>query len=145
MEPRISLITLGVDDLARSVAFYRDGLGFPLSTASMEGVVAFFRTGGVVLALYPRPLLAADASLPDRRGAWKEFGGIALAHNVRERDDVDATLALAVRAGARLLTPAADAEWGGRSGYFADPDGHPWEVAWNPGFPFAEDGTLVLP
>jgi len=145
MEPRISLVTLGVDDLARSLAFYRDGLGWPPSPASAEGVVAFFRTGGVVLALYPRPSLAADANLPDRRGAWKEFGGIALAHNVRERHEVDAALEHAARVGGRILAPAADTEWGGRSGYFADPDGHPWEVAWNPGFPFAEDGTLVLP
>ncbi|HSU14929.1 VOC family protein [Longimicrobium sp.] len=145
MEPRISLVTLGVEDLARSVAFYRDGLGWPMSGASVEGTVAFFRAGGVVLALYPRPLLAADASLPDRHGAWKEFGGIALAHNVRERGEVDAALERAVSIGGRILTPAADAEWGGRSGYFADPDGHPWEVAWNPAFPFANDGTLILP
>ena len=145
MEPRISLVTLGVDDLARSLAFYRDGLGWPLSPASVEGVVAFFRMGGVVLALYPRPNLAADANLPDRRGAWKEFGGITLAHNVRERDEVDAALEHAARVGGRILNPAVDTEWGGRSGYFADPDGHPWEVAWNPGFPIAEDGTLVLP
>lgn len=145
MEPRISLITLGVDDLARSLAFYRDGLGWPLSSASVDGIVAFFRTGGVVLALYPRPNLAADANLPDRRGAWKEFGGITLAHNVRERHEVDAALEHAASVGGRILNPAADTEWGGRSGYFADPDGHPWEVAWNPGFPFAEDGSLILP
>jgi len=145
MEPRISLITLGVEDLARSVAFYRDGLGFPLSPASVEGEVAFMRAGGTVLALWWREKLAADANLPDRRGAWKEFGGIALAHNVRERGEVDAVLAQAVAVGARLLKPGTDTEWGGRSGYFADPDGHPWEVAWNPGFPFAEDGSLVLP
>ncbi len=145
IEPRITLITLGVDDLARSVAFYRDGLGFPLSSASVEGEVAFVRTGGAVLALWWREKLADDANLPDRRGAWKEFGGIALAHNVRVRGEVDAVLAQAVAAGARLLKPAADAEWGGRSGYFADPDGHPWEVAWNPGFPFAEDGSVILP
>jgi catechol 2,3-dioxygenase-like lactoylglutathione lyase family enzyme len=145
MEPRISLITLGVEDLARSIAFYRDGLGFPLSPSSVEGEVAFFRTGGVVLALWGREKLAADCNLPDRRGAWKEFGGIALAHNVRERGEVDAVLAQAVAAGARLLKPATEPGWGGRSGYFADPDGHPWEVAWNPGFPFAGDGSLVLP
>lgn len=145
MEPRISLVTLGVDDLQRSLAFYRDGLGWPTSPASVEGEVAFLRTGGVVLALYSRTRLAADAGLPDRRGAWKEFGGIALAHNVREPGEVDAALALAARVGGRILAPAADAEWGGRTGYFADPDGHPWEVAWNPAFPFAEDGTLILP
>lgn len=145
MEPRISLITLGTDDLARSVAFYRDGLGFPLSPTSVEGEVAFFRTGGAVLALWWRAKLAVDASLPDRRGAWKEFGGIALAHNVRARDEVDAVLELAARAGGSVLRAAEDTDWGGRNGYFADPDGHPWEIAWNPGFPFAADGSLVLP
>lgn len=145
MEPRISLVTLGVDDLARSVAFYRDGLGFPLSSASVEGEVAFLRAGGTVLALWWRAKLAADANLPDRRGAWKEFGGIALAHNVRDRHEVDAVIEQAVAAGARLLKAAVDTDWGGRSGYFADPDGHAWEVAWNPGFPFAEDGSIALP
>lgn len=145
MEPRISLITLGVDDVPRAVAFYRDGLGWEVSKASVEGVVAFVRTAGAVLALWGRAELAADCNLPDRRGAWKEFGGIALAHNVRERHEVDAVLQQAVDAGARLLKPGTDTEWGGRSGYFADPDGHPWEVAWNPGFPFAEDGSIILP
>jgi len=141
MEPRVSLVTLGVANLARALAFYRDGLGWRASPASV-GDVAFFQAGGVVLALYPRPLLAADARVPDTAPG---FGGITLAHNVRERDDVDRTLAEAVRAGATLLKPAADAEWGGRSGYFADPDGHPWEVAWNPSFPMRADGTIELP
>lgn len=145
MEPRISLITLGVDDLERSLAFYRDGMGWTPSRASVEGEVAFMQAGGAVLALWWRARLAADANLPDRRGAWKEFGGIALAHNVRERGEVDEVLAQAERAGARLIKPAVDTEWGGRSGYFADPDGHPWEVAWNPGFPFADDGSIILP
>ncbi len=141
MEARISLITLGVGDFERARRFYRDGLGWPMSGASGEDV-AFFRTGGVVLALYPRPLLAADAHLsPDGSG----FGGIALAHNVATREAVDAVLAEAVAAGATLLKPAVDAEWGGYSGYFADPDGYPWEVAWNPHFPLGPDGSVQLP
>ena len=142
MEPRISLITLGVSDLERALRFYRDGLGWPVSSASVEGVVAFFRTGGTVLALWSRTALAEDAHLPPEGSG---FGGIALAHNVRTREAVDAVLAEAVAAGGRVLKPGTEAEWGGYSGYFADPDGYPWEVAWNPGFPFAADGSLQLP
>lgn len=141
MDARISLVTLGVADLARALRFYRDGLGWPLSSAS-GGDVAFFRTGGVALALYPRVALAADAHLaPEGSG----FGGITLAHNVATREQVDVILAEAVAAGARLLKPAHEAEWGGYSGYFADPDGYPWEVAWNPYFPLGEDGAIQLP
>ena len=142
MEPRINLITLGVADLGRALHFYRDGLGWPLSSASVEGEIAFFRTGGVVLALWSRRSLAADASLSD---VGRGFGGIALAQNVATPEMVDATLAQAKAAGATILTAAHDASWGGRSGYFADPDGHAWEVAWNPGFPFNPDGSLRLP
>ena len=141
MEPRISLITLGVGDLERSLRFYRDGLGWPTSSAS-QADVAFFHTGGAVLALYPRHLLAADAHLPPEASG---FGGIALAHNVASKDAVDAALAEAVAAGGRLLKAAVAAEWGGYSGYFADPDGYPWEVAWNPFFPLRPDGSLELP
>jgi catechol 2,3-dioxygenase-like lactoylglutathione lyase family enzyme len=143
MEPRLSLITLGVTDFARALAFYRDGLGFPLSPASQDDV-AFFRTGGIVLALYPRHKLAEDATVPDdaRPGA---FAGVALAHNVRDKADVAAVLAQAAAAGGRVVKPAQDVFWGGHSGYFADPDGHLWEVAWNPGFPLADDGRVVLP
>ncbi|HEX9399091.1 MAG TPA: VOC family protein [Anaeromyxobacter sp.] len=134
-------MTLGVADLTRALAFYRDGLGWTPSPASAADVV-FFQAGGVVLALYPRALLADDARAVD---AAPGFGGITLAHNVRRREDVDRTLAEAVRAGATLQKPAEDTEWGGRSGYFADPDGHPWEVAWNPGFPLGEDGIVRVP
>ena len=141
MEARISLVTLGVDDLRRALRFYRDGLGWPLSSASGEDT-AFFRTAGVILALYPRELLAADAHLaPSGSG----FGGITLAHNVAQREDVERVLAEAIAAGGTLLKAAEDTSWGGRSGYFADPDGYPWEVAWNPHFPFAPDGSLRLP
>ncbi len=141
LKPYISLITLGVEDLARSIAFYRDGLGWPVSGAS-AGDVAFLRTGGVVLSLYPRDKLAEDARM-DPEGAG--FRGITLAHNVPEREDVDRALETAVAAGARRIKPAEDAFWGGRSGYFADPDGHLWEVAWNPGFPLGPGGYPELP
>ncbi|HVZ38313.1 MAG TPA: VOC family protein [Candidatus Kapabacteria bacterium] len=140
MEPRLNIITLGVGDLERSIAFYRDALGWPMSSASV-GDFAIFKLGtGTALALYPRDLLAEDACIPDGGG----FGGITLAQNVPTRDDVDAVLNAALHAGARLLKPACDAAWGGYSGYFADPDGHPWEVAWNPFFTLRE-GELRLP
>ena len=141
MEPRISLVTLGVRDLPRAVRFYRDGLGWPVSSAGGDEV-AFFKTGGIILSLYPRQLLAKDGHLP---AEGTGFGGIVLAHNVRSKELVDAALADAVAAGGTLLKPAEDAFWGGYSGYFADPDGYPWEVAWNPGFPLAEDGSVHLP
>ena len=142
MEPRISLITLGVRDLDRALRFYRDGLGWPVSSASVAGEVVFFGSRGAVLALYPRDLLAADAHLPpDGSG----FGGVAFAQNVRERAEVDAILAQAAAAGGSILKPAEDAEWGGYHGYFADPDGYPWEIAWNPGFPMRPDGSIILP
>ena len=141
MQPYISLITLGVVDLERALRFYRDGLHWPVSGAS-GGDVAFFHTGGVVLALYPRALLAADSRLSD---SGSGFGGIALAHNVASQEQVDRVLAEVVAAGGTILKPAERAEWGGYSGYFADPDGYPWEVAWNPGFPLAPDGRVTLP
>jgi catechol 2,3-dioxygenase-like lactoylglutathione lyase family enzyme len=130
MEPRISIITLGVSDLARSVRFYRDGLGLPLREGSGDEV-AFFETRGTWLALFPRQALAEDAAVPaDGAG----FPGFTLAHNVRSRDEVDALLREAETNGARIAKPAQDADWGGYSGYFADPDGYLWEVAWNPHF-----------
>ncbi len=141
MEPRITLVTLGVRDLDASRAFYRDGLGWPMSSVSNDDV-AFFRTGGVVLSLYPRHLLADDAGVPSD-GAG--FPGFALAHNVASKDVVDEVLRTAVGAGARLVKPAVDVFWGGYSGYFADPDGFLWEVAWNPGFPLGPDGTMQVP
>jgi catechol 2,3-dioxygenase-like lactoylglutathione lyase family enzyme len=140
MEPRISLITLGVADLARARAFY-EKLGFKASSVG-GGEVVFFQTGGMALGLFPRESLACDAKVSaDGSG----FRAVALAHNVRERSDVEAIIAEAEAAGARVVKPAEDASWGGRSGYFADPDGHLWEVAWNPHFPLGEDGSLTLP
>jgi catechol 2,3-dioxygenase-like lactoylglutathione lyase family enzyme len=141
VEARISLITLGVGDLARARSFYHDGLGWPISSAS-TGDVIFLRTGGIVLALFPRELLALHAGLA---APGSGFGGIALAHNVPERDGVDRTLGEAISAGATLLKAGQDTDWGGRSGYFADPDGYPWEIAWNPFFPMAADGSIELP
>jgi catechol 2,3-dioxygenase-like lactoylglutathione lyase family enzyme len=131
MEPRISIITLGVSDLARSVKFYRDGLGLPTTFKEGEGI-AFFQLKGTWLALFPNESLAEDVVLPPERA---RFGGFTLAHNVASKPVADAVIQQALAAGATLLKPAADTFWGGYSGYFADPDGHPWEVAWNPHFP----------
>ncbi|MBZ0252727.1 MAG: VOC family protein [Candidatus Methylomirabilis sp.] len=140
MEPRISLITLGVADVARSRRFY-EALGFRASGASRPGV-AFFQAGGMALGLYGREALAEDAGMaPEGSG----FPGVALAYNVRTPEEVARTLAEAEAAGARVVKPAEDAFWGGRTGYFADPDGHLWEVAWNPHFPLSPDGSLRLP
>jgi catechol 2,3-dioxygenase-like lactoylglutathione lyase family enzyme len=139
MEQRVSLITLGVTDLERSRRFYEQGLGWRPGFVSEE--VVFFQAGGLVLALFPRAALAADARLT---GAESGTGGIALAHNVRTREEVDAVLAEAAAAGAAILRPAEDAAWGGYSGYFADPDGHPWEVAWNPHWTLEADGSVRL-
>lgn len=140
MEQRLSLVTLGVTDLARSRAFY-ERLGWRRSVREAEGV-AFFQMGGIALSLYPRDALAGDAGVsPDGSG----FAGFALAHNVRTRDEVDSVLAEAVAAGATSLRPAADAFWGGYSGCFADPDGFVWEIAWNPGFAVDGEGAIRLP
>ena len=142
MEQRLSLVTLGVADVARARRFYEQGLGWTASKAGNDSVV-FFQLGGMILALFGRAALAEDARLPDPGGAG--FGGIALAYNVRRREEVDAVLAEAASAGGRILKPAEDAFWGGYSGYFADPDGHVWEVAWNPQFRLQDDGSLELP
>jgi hypothetical protein len=128
MEPRLSLITLGVEDLARARQFYAEGLGLPLSAQSNDGVV-FFALPGVWLSLYPRTALAEDVgTLAQGSG----FRGFTLAHNVRTKAEVDAVLAEAVAAGATLVKPAQEVFWGGYSGYFADLDGFLWEVAHNP-------------
>lgn len=123
------MITLGVGDLARASRFYEEGLGLPRKP--MDADVAFFPLNGTWLALYSREALADDAGMPAEGSG---FAGFALAHNVYSRDEVDQVIAQAVAAGARLVRPAKDAFWGGYSGYFADPDGHLWEVAWNPHF-----------
>jgi len=139
MEPRISLVTLGVADIVRARSFY-EALGWLAAGPSNDHVV-FIQLGGMALALYGRDALARDAGLaPEGSG----FGGIALGHNVRTCEEVDACLAEAEVAGGKITKPAEDAFWGGYSGYFADPDGHAWEVAWNPHFPILEDGTIRL-
>ena len=130
MEPRISIITLGVADLPRSVGFYRDGLGLPLLDENTESI-AFFKCRGTWLALYPREALAADVGISTEGSG---FSGVTLAHNVSSKEEVDALLEVAVAAGATLVKPAQDVFWGGYSGYFADPEGYLWEVAWNPYF-----------
>lgn len=142
MEPRISIITLGVKDLKRSLAFYRDGLGLPTSWDGTKGVV-FFRTSGTCLALYPHKDLARDVS-EDLVCERAKFAGITLAHNVRDREEVDQVLKLAEAAGAKIEKPAHDTFWGGYGGYFSDPDGYLWEVAWG-AFPIREDGSLEIP
>ena len=140
MEPRISIITLGVEDLDRSRSFY-ERLGWPRCMTKTDGI-AFFRAGGMLLALYPRHELAKDANLAgDRHG----FAGFTLAYNTRAREEVDSVLAEAAAAGAKILKPAQDAFWGGYSGYFADLDNFAWEVAWNPFLTVAADGVIVAP
>lgn len=141
LPPRVSLVTLGVRDLAAAVRFY-EALGWKRSGASNE-VVAFFHTGGAALALFGHESLAADAGLAATGASG--FRGVALAANVDAREDVDAALAAAARAGARVVKEAADTTWGGRSGYFEDVDGHLWEVAWNPFFPLDATGSVQLP
>lgn len=136
MRPRISLITLGVDDLERSVAFYRDGLGLPtqgiMGTEFEIGAVAFFELeSGLKLALWPRTSLAADSGLPV---GVANPTGFSLAHNVDSQAEVDAIMSQAESAGAKVVKPAQKAFWGGYAGYFQDPDGHLWEVAFNPDF-----------
>ena len=142
MEPRITLITLGVADLPRAVQFYRDGLGWP-TTYQDGGPVAFFDTAGTRLGLYPLHSLAEDIG-PDVHPHRTGFGGITIAHNVREKADVAAVLALAETAGGRIVKQAQDVFWGGHSGYFCDPDGYFWEVAWNPHNPLNDQGFMTL-
>ena len=138
MEQRVTMITLGVADLARSRAYY-EALGWQPSMVMDE--VVFFQIGGMALGLYGRAALAAEARVADD-GA--RFSGMSLAHNVRAHDEVDAVLDQAVAAGGSLARAAEEASWGGYSGYFTDPDGHLWEVAWNPYWEIAADGSIQL-
>ena len=136
MQPRITFITLGVDDLERAVAFYRDGLGLAtkgiVGSEFENGAVAFFNLQpGLTLALWPRRSLAADSGLPLQTPSATEF---SLAHNVDSAAEVDAVMKQAVEAGATVVKPAHATFYGGHAGYFLDPDGHLWEVAFNPGF-----------
>ena len=140
MEQRISVVTLGVSDMSVARDFYEQGLGWKAAEPQDEAI-CFFQMGGLVLALYPRDGLAEDATVP---ACGEGFRGITLAHNVREKHEVAAILDLAQRAGGTIVKPAQDVFWGGHSGYFSDPDGHLWEVAWNPFFQINERGEIVL-
>ncbi len=138
VEQRLSLITLGVADVAAARAFY-ERLGWRVGLDVQETV--FFQAGGMVVTLWGRRSLAADSGVVDR-GGW---GGVTLAHNVRSREDVDAVIEEARAAGGRIAREPAETFYGGYAGVFVDPDGHPWEVAFNPGFELLEDGSLRLP
>jgi uncharacterized protein len=134
MEPRITVLTIGVADLERSLQFYRDGLGLAtegiVGTEFEHGAVVFFPLrGGVMLALYPRKEIARDATVREGEPNPTEF---TIGHNVRDRHEVDTVLKRAQSAGARIVKPAGPTFWGGYAGYFQDPDGHLWEIAWNP-------------
>ena len=140
MEPRISIITLGASDMTRAIRFYRDGLGFD-TIAKDDADWAIFKLSGTRLSLYPKDLLAEDiAENYPKEGSG--FSGVTLAHNVRQKEEVQQVLDLAAAAGGTLLKPAQDAFWGGFSGYFADPDGYAWEVAWAEDWEFDANGTL---
>ena len=138
MEQRISLVTLGVADLERALRFY-EALGWTNGMPAGADV-AFFQAGGLVLALWERAKLAEDSGVPAGEG----FGGVVLAHNVRSPGEVDAVLTEAERAGATITRAGGETFWGGYSGVFLDPDGHPWEVAHNPGWTLHEDGSVSL-
>ena len=141
MKPRLSVITLAVDDLERAVAFYRDGLGWPtqgiVGSAAQHSAVAFFALQpGIRLALFPRTSLAVEAGVAEPPSGTS---GCLLSHNVARREQVAEVMAQAAAAGARILRAPRDTAWGGHAGYFQDPDGHPWEVAWNPKWPVEDD------
>jgi len=138
MEQRVSVITLGVRDLPRARAFY-EALGWKTGAKPDDDVV-FFQAGGMVVSLWSREQLAADSVVEDG-GGW---GGVTLAHNVRSPAEVDDVLAQAEAAGATIGRPGAETFWGGYSGVFVDPDGHPWEIAHNPHWTIAEDGSVNL-
>lgn len=140
MNPRIKVITLGVNDLDRSLAFYRDGLGLPtegvVGTEFEDGAVVFFNMNDdLILALYPTDALAKDAKVPVRPTNPAQ---LSIGHIVRSREEVDAVMLQAERAGAHITDPPCDRFWGGYSGYFQDPDGHLWEIAWNPAWEVVE-------
>lgn len=139
---RLGIVTLGVRDLNRSVEFY-ERLGWKRASSSVEGVIYWFNVGGTNLGLFPLDELAADADLPPRTS--EGFGGVTLAINVSNEQAVTDALEAAKTAGAKIIKPAVKAEWGGFSGYFADPDGYPWEVAYNPSFPLDAEGRVSIP
>jgi uncharacterized protein len=139
MEQRVSLVTLGVDDLQRARTFY-EALGWT-TRAEPDDDVVFFQSGGMIVALWGRSELTSDSGVEDRGG----YGGVTLAHNVRSPAEVDAVMAEAEAAGATITRAAGETFWGGYSGAFADPDGHPWEIAHNPRWTIHDDGSVSLP
>jgi len=141
MRQKLNLITLGVSDFARAVAFYENGLGWEKSSASMEGF-ALFPLGGIVLALHPRKDLAADATVHEEGSG---FSGITLSFNAKSEQEVNEVLEEVIKCGGILVKPAQKVFWGGYSGYFKDPDGHLIEVAYNPFWPQDENDNVVLP
>ena len=141
MSPHISLITLCVSDVAKATAFY-EALGFAKSNTASQDEVSFFRAGGVVLALWRRETQREDANAGE---VWNGNGGIVVAQNVASEAAVDTVMAKAAASGARILKPASKTFWGGYNGYFADPDGHVWEVAFNPHWGLDEQGLITLP
>jgi catechol 2,3-dioxygenase-like lactoylglutathione lyase family enzyme len=140
MKPRIKVLTLGVDDLEKALAFYRDGLGLPtegiIGTEFEDGAVVFINMNkDLILALYPRTALAKDAKVPVGRPSTTE---LSIGHIVKSKQEVDALMRQAEKAGAHITDPAHDRFWGGYSRYFQDPDGHLWEIAWNPAWEVKE-------
>lgn len=142
MQPRINVVTLGTKDLDRTRKFYEQGLGWKASSATND-MIAVYQLGGLVMCIYPEHLLAEDAQTTSNKESG--FGGITLAHNVSSKEEVETVLKKAVAAGAKLQKPAQEVFWGGYSGYFTDPDGHFWEVAWNPFWSLQSDGTVQVP
>jgi uncharacterized protein len=140
--PRVSLATLGVADVARSTEFYQS-LGWRLSSSSVPGVVSFFQTAGGLLSLVKTDDITTDAGIAPRRSG--DFRGVMLAINVESPDAVDEALRSVVQAGAVLVKAGNAAEWGGYLGFFLDPDGHLWEITYNPGFPLSDAGVPRLP
>ena len=143
MEPRISVITLGVSDLERAYHFYKEGLGFPTSMTPDKGIV-FFQTNGTRLSIYPRDRLAEDVSPEFDGTVAHKFSGVTLAHCTRTKEEVEELLIKAEKAGGKIEKPAQDAFWGGYHGYFSDPDGYLWEVVWFEAWKFNPDGSLVV-
>ncbi len=142
MEQRISMVTLGVESVAASTALY-ERLGWQYSQETRNEAITFFQMNGLVLALFGWTALAEDAGIkPDEPSP---FRGMTVAYNTHSKEEVDSVLELAERAGARIVKSGQDVFWGGYSGYFSDPDGHLWEVTWNPLFPLGEDGSVTLP
>ena len=140
LRPHVSMIGIGTDDLARSVAFY-EALGWHRSSASTENMI-FLRLANIAIGLHPRVMLAADANVP---ATGESFRAITFAHNLASHEEVDRAFQTVLAAGGRIVKEAAETHWGGYSGYFADPDGNLWEIAHNPFIELADDGTMRLP